>query len=172
MHALIMHSVGLEDVELRNALLNMYSKCGNLEAARRIFDGMFECSVVSWNAMISAYLQHGQNQMAVEFFSHLQTCKQVPDKVTFLSVLSAFAQESGTHNSASLDKDMGLHSVIICYGLDTNSVLRNTLILMYGKHGFLKDALSVFNSLLDRSVLSWNVVISEHVLDRGIAHVF
>jgi hypothetical protein len=37
----------------------MYSKCGSLTYSRRIFDGMLERTVISWNAMLVGYSKHG-----------------------------------------------------------------------------------------------------------------
>lgn len=166
-HALIMRSVDQSDVELKNALVNMYSKCGSMKAAQRIFDDMLERSVVSWNAMISACVQHGQNQIAIQLFFQMQPCGQVPDKVTFLSVLSACA-----HESAVFEMGRDLHSALTCYGLDTDVILGNALVHMYGKQGVLEDAWKVFDNLLDRNSISWNVMISEQVQDKGAMHLF
>ncbi|KAJ0686212.1 putative tetratricopeptide-like helical domain superfamily [Helianthus annuus] len=40
------------NVRICNTLLDMYIKCGCLEAARSVFDEMEERTVVSWSAMI------------------------------------------------------------------------------------------------------------------------
>lgn len=36
-----------------SALVNMYGKCGELDSARRVFDGIKKKEVVIWNAMIT-----------------------------------------------------------------------------------------------------------------------
>lgn len=36
-----------------SALIDMYGKCGDLLAARRVFDGMVKKDVIAWNAMIT-----------------------------------------------------------------------------------------------------------------------
>ncbi|KAL5729276.1 hypothetical protein ACHQM5_002250 [Ranunculus cassubicifolius] len=47
------------DVVLGSAMIDMYAKCGSVEVAREICDGMSVRNVVSWSAMIAAYGYHG-----------------------------------------------------------------------------------------------------------------
>ncbi|CAA6675482.1 unnamed protein product [Spirodela intermedia] len=41
------------DLFLASGLVDLYSKCGRLDTARRVFDRMMERDIVSWNSMIS-----------------------------------------------------------------------------------------------------------------------
>ncbi|XP_058104472.1 pentatricopeptide repeat-containing protein At1g15510, chloroplastic-like [Magnolia sinica] len=47
------------DASVANALIDMYGKCGDLEAARWLFDRMPQRDAASWTCMISDYLQRG-----------------------------------------------------------------------------------------------------------------
>lgn len=48
--------LGLDlDTFVQNSLIFMYSQCGNLDIARRVFDEMSVKTIVSWNTMIVAY---------------------------------------------------------------------------------------------------------------------
>jgi pentatricopeptide repeat protein len=48
--------VGLQaDTLTSNMLINMYSKCGLVGCARKVFDEMLERSLVSWNTMIGSW---------------------------------------------------------------------------------------------------------------------
>ena len=40
----------------------MYSKCGCLEDARKVFDQVLERNTVSWNARLLGYAQHGHGR--------------------------------------------------------------------------------------------------------------
>ncbi|KAF2307824.1 hypothetical protein GH714_032118 [Hevea brasiliensis] len=76
-------------VVLQNSLIDMYSKCGNLNYSRRIFDIMPERTVISWNAMLVGYSKHGMGREVVELFKLMREENRVkPDSVTFLAVLS------------------------------------------------------------------------------------
>uniref|UniRef100_A0A1D1ZFI6 Putative pentatricopeptide repeat-containing protein At3g49142 n=1 Tax=Anthurium amnicola TaxID=1678845 RepID=A0A1D1ZFI6_9ARAE len=74
---------------LENALVDMYAKCGSLQAARKVFDSMSERDVVSWTSMISAYGMHGLGEDAVILFESMQNSGLKPDHIAFVSVLSA-----------------------------------------------------------------------------------
>ncbi|VVB03394.1 unnamed protein product [Arabis nemorensis] len=75
-------------VKVCAAILDMYSKCGEIEKAKRIFDEMTEKEVTSWNAMIHGYALNGNARAALDLF--LTMLKEVkPDEVTMLAVFSA-----------------------------------------------------------------------------------
>ena len=82
-------------VSLRNALMDMYAKCGSLTEARNLFDGMTVRSLASWNTFISAYASHGDVESTVALFHRmLADGKSVkPDGTTLLAVLTAYAHK-------------------------------------------------------------------------------
>ncbi|WMV38459.1 hypothetical protein MTR67_031844 [Solanum verrucosum] len=69
----------------------MYSKCGSIEDAQFVFDNMPEktTNVISWNALIGGYGNHGRGIEAVELFERMVHEGMMPNHVTFLAVLSA-----------------------------------------------------------------------------------
>lgn len=76
-------------VVLQNSLIDMYSKCGNLIYARRIFDSMSERTVSTWNTMLVGYSKHGMGREAVDLFRKMREEDETsPDSITFLAVLS------------------------------------------------------------------------------------
>lgn len=90
-------------VILQNSLIDMYSKCGNLTYARRIFDTMRERTVISWNAMLVGYSKHGERREVLELFNLMRDENKVkPDSVTVLAVLS------GCSHGGQEDKGMDI----------------------------------------------------------------
>jgi pentatricopeptide repeat protein len=55
-------------VYLATRLVIMYVRCGALDDARSVLDGMPDRNVVSWTAMISGYSQSGRHAEALELF--------------------------------------------------------------------------------------------------------
>ncbi|KAL1187685.1 Pentatricopeptide repeat-containing protein [Cardamine amara subsp. amara] len=53
------------NVKLGTALINLYSRCGDVGKAREVFDKMKETNVAGWTSMISAYGTHGYGKEAV-----------------------------------------------------------------------------------------------------------
>lgn len=77
------------DIAISNALIDMYSKCGKLNSARKVFDMMHERDIISWNAMIVGYGIHGLGVQALLLFNSMNAVGIKPDDVTFIGLLSA-----------------------------------------------------------------------------------
>eukprot|EP01018_Ginkgo_biloba_P019747 Gb_26049 [translate_table: standard] len=88
-HAYILRCGFKLDVVTGTALIDMYTKCGSIELARRLFDKMSKRNVVSWNAIIAGYGMHGHGEDALALFSEMQETGMKPDHITFVCVLSA-----------------------------------------------------------------------------------
>ncbi|XAR59372.1 hypothetical protein NMG60_11015193 [Bertholletia excelsa] len=85
---LVRHGFGL-DIVANTALVDFYSKWGRIEDARNVFEKMPQKNVISWNALIAGYGNHGRGIEAVELFERMLHEGMVPNHVTFLAVLSA-----------------------------------------------------------------------------------
>uniref|UniRef100_A0A6N2KPA5 DYW domain-containing protein n=1 Tax=Salix viminalis TaxID=40686 RepID=A0A6N2KPA5_SALVM len=72
-----------------NALITMYARCGVVDAAHCLFINMPCVDSVSWNAMIAALGQHGQGAQAIELFEEMLKEGILPDRISFLTVISA-----------------------------------------------------------------------------------
>ncbi|KAL6281675.1 hypothetical protein ACE6H2_018556 [Prunus campanulata] len=72
-----------------NALLVMYCKCGSIEEAYDVFQGIAQKDVVSWNTMIYGYARHGFGSKALMVFESMKAAGIKPDDVTMVGVLSA-----------------------------------------------------------------------------------
>nr|XP_043613307.1 pentatricopeptide repeat-containing protein At2g21090 [Erigeron canadensis]XP_043613308.1 pentatricopeptide repeat-containing protein At2g21090 [Erigeron canadensis] len=72
------------------SLIDMYSKCGNLELGLRVFK-ITDCkhNTMLWNTMISALAQHGHGESAMELFSYMVELQVPLDRITFVIVLNA-----------------------------------------------------------------------------------
>ncbi|XWS57138.1 hypothetical protein CRYUN_Cryun09bG0146800 [Craigia yunnanensis] len=74
-----------------STLINMYSKCGELTIARRMFDDelISQRDVVSWNGMIAAYAHHGCGWEAIRLFKKMSDLRFKPNDATYVALLSA-----------------------------------------------------------------------------------
>ncbi|XP_047962645.1 pentatricopeptide repeat-containing protein At2g20540-like [Salvia hispanica] len=79
-------SLGLK---LGTALIDMYSKCGCLDLAEKVFDEMHKRDVICWNTMISGYAMNGDGGSAVKMFDEMRRLGVEPDSVTFISLFMA-----------------------------------------------------------------------------------
>jgi pentatricopeptide repeat protein len=111
-HAMIIKRGFDSDIEVSNALITFYAKCGSIEDARREFCEMPEKNDVSWNAMITGYSQHGYGNEAVNLFEKMKQVGEMPNHVTFVGVLSACSHvglvTKGLGYFESMSKEHGL----------------------------------------------------------------
>ncbi|XP_057842698.2 pentatricopeptide repeat-containing protein At1g15510, chloroplastic isoform X1 [Cryptomeria japonica] len=77
------------EVEIANALVDMYCKCGSIYRARGLFDQIPQKNVVSWTAMITGYAQNGFSKDALKLFELMKQSRTYPDHVSFACVLLA-----------------------------------------------------------------------------------
>ncbi|KAI3449120.1 hypothetical protein Pfo_005785 [Paulownia fortunei] len=71
------------------ALVDMYAKCGSIEQAMRVFEGVQEKSIDHWNAMIGGLAIHGLGDLAFDLFMEMERLSLEPDDITFIAVLHA-----------------------------------------------------------------------------------
>ena len=151
----IENSVLGSNLRLVNALIDMYSKCGDLETARRLFDGLHQRDVISWNVMIGGYTHMSCYKEALTLFQLMLRSNVEPNDVTLLGVLSACAY------LGALDLGKWIHAYIDKnFQHMTNNSLWTSLIDMYAKCGNIDAAEQVFNNMNLKSLASWNAMIS------------
>lgn len=90
-----------EDVFVGNAFIDMYAKCGMMDEANNVFDGMKDKDVVSWNAMVTAYSQIGRFENAIGLFEKMREQKIELNVVTWSAVIAGYAQRG--HGYQALD---------------------------------------------------------------------
>ncbi|XP_008791219.2 pentatricopeptide repeat-containing protein At4g04370 [Phoenix dactylifera] len=99
-------------ISIDTSLVDMYSKCGNLEAARRCFVLMPQQDLVSWSAIISGYGNHGMGILALKMFEEFLGKGMRPNDVMFLAVLSACSHaglvSEGLKIFNSMEEDYGV----------------------------------------------------------------
>ncbi|EFJ27552.1 hypothetical protein SELMODRAFT_72137, partial [Selaginella moellendorffii] len=74
---------------ISNLIVQMYGRCGSVEAARRVFDAIHAPNSFSWNIMLSAYATKGHLDEASAFFNAMPMAAGIPDEVSISSVLTA-----------------------------------------------------------------------------------
>ncbi|KAA8535065.1 hypothetical protein F0562_030068 [Nyssa sinensis] len=148
------HALG-SSLQLVNALIDMYSKCGDLDTARSLFDGLHRKNLISWNVMIGGYTHMSRYKEALALFRQMQLSNDEPNDVTLLSILPACAHlgalDLGKWIHAYMDKNL--------YNL-TNTSLWTSLIDMYAKCGNIKAAAQVFDGFRPKTLAYWNAMIS------------
>ncbi|PSS06353.1 Pentatricopeptide repeat-containing protein [Actinidia chinensis var. chinensis] len=153
-HAAVLKSNHLLDVYVANALLVMYTRCGKVGEALRIFDDMDERDNISWNSMLSGFVQNGLYNEALHFWHDMQEAGQKPDQASVVSLLAASAR------LGNLLFGMETHAYAVKNGLDSDLQVGNTLVDLYGKCSRMNYMDSVFQRLPNKDFISWTTFIA------------
>ncbi|KAG1364237.1 putative pentatricopeptide repeat-containing protein, mitochondrial [Cocos nucifera] len=168
-HSLVVKTNFESHIFVGSSLLDMYAKADKIHEARRVFDMLPKRDVVSCTAIISGYAQLGLDEEALELFRKLYEEGMECNYVTFASLLTALSGLS------ALDYGRQVHSLTIRRELPFYVVLQNSLIDMYSKCGCLICARRVFDSMPERTVISWNAMLvglGKHGLGRQVLQLF
>ncbi|KAJ0096377.1 hypothetical protein Patl1_28793 [Pistacia atlantica] len=157
LHALILTTatpINVQTPYLLNNVITMYSRCGSLRDAQRVFDGMPSRSLVSYNALIAAYSRDSNcGNMAVKLMSRMEYEYMRPNGSTFTSLVQA---------ALSLeDRLMGslLHNQVMKHGFLNNICVQTSLLGMYSSCGDLASAKRIFACINNKDAIAWNSII-------------
>lgn len=139
-----------------NALIDMYSKCGMLDAAKTNFANRSDKTAVSWTAMITGCVQNGQHEEALELFCDMRRVGLRPDRATCSSIMKA------SSSLAMIGLGRQLHSYFTKSGHMSSVFSGSALLDMYAKCGCLDEALRTFDEMPEKNSITWNAVISAY----------
>ncbi|KAI5060789.1 hypothetical protein GOP47_0025209 [Adiantum capillus-veneris] len=147
-----------KNIVLGTALVDMYASCGALVKAQTMLEELFPRDVISWNALISGYAQHGWGKEALKCFERMQHEGISPNSVTFGCILKACG------SIRALSKGEQIHDVIKRQGLlETDNGLGTALVDMYAKCGALVKAAQTLEGLSFQHAASWSALIAGYV---------
>ncbi|XP_050377135.1 pentatricopeptide repeat-containing protein At1g71490 [Argentina anserina] len=174
---------------VHNALVSMYGKFGLVDVARQLFDNMPQRDIISWNSMISCYASRGMWNEAFEVFGNLQMEGTNISIITWNTIAGGCLRTGKITGALELLSKMRvggtrLDSVAFTIGLSASSHIgaiklgkemhgsairsycdgydnvQNALITMYSRCKNLRHAYTLFQSIEDRSIITWNSMIS------------
>lgn len=168
-HAMVIRQDFTSDTQLCNALLDMYSKCGKIQAAGLVFEGICKKDVVSWTSMIDAYGSHGYGVEALELFNRMgeKENKVLPNAVTFLAILSACGHSGLVEQGREC-----FFMVPDRYGLEPGPEHYASLIDILGRAGHIKDVWSLFHHMVEKgtkpSTAVWSALLNACRINQDV----
>lgn len=151
------------NIYLCPALINMYTECNKVDAARRVFDKIPDPCVVVHNAMITGYARSSRPNEALALFRELQASHLKPTDVTMLSALSSCAL------LGALDLGKWIHEYVKKNRFDRYVKVNTALIDMYSKCGSLEDAVSVFENMSVKDTQAWSAMIVAYATHGNVS---
>ncbi|KAK8642396.1 hypothetical protein V6N13_011740 [Hibiscus sabdariffa] len=191
-----------ENVLVGNSLIDMYAKCGELEAARQDAYGLFikmqdsdvKPNVITWNTMISGYIQNGDEDQAMDLFQQIERDGKIRrNTASWNALIAGFVQLGaidkafgvfrkmqscsispnsvtilsilpGCANLIAARKVKEIHGCILRRNLEFVLSISNSLIDTYAKSGNILYSRSIFDGMSTQDIISWNSIIGGYVL--------
>ncbi|KAJ4968544.1 hypothetical protein NE237_015245 [Protea cynaroides] len=184
-HAHFVLSPFSDDDVVKSSLVDMYSKCGQLDDAHWIFDSISWKNSVCWTAMISGYARNGRSSEAIELLQRMP----VKDLFSWTALISGIVQSGDSSdaiklfvqmqregiriidpfvlssvvgasaNLAALELGRQIHCLVVVFGYESSVFVSNALVDMYAKCSDILAAKDVFDKIPKRDVVSWTTII-------------
>ncbi|KDP22168.1 hypothetical protein JCGZ_25999 [Jatropha curcas] len=142
-----------------NTMISVYSRNGEIDEALMLFEKTKEeRNPVTWNSMLSAYIQNERHEDALKLYITMRQLLVTYTRSTF-SVLFRACSCMG-----SLQQGQMLHANLIKTPFESNVYVGTSLVDMYSKCGSIVDAQKSFSSISSPNVAAWTALIN------GYAH--
>ena len=143
------------EANVRTALIDMYAKCGSINSAREVFDGITNKDVFAWTALISGLASHGLCKEAVTLFDQMEFYGLRPDERTMTAILSACRNagwvSEGFAYFESMQAKYGVKPTIQHYGC---------IVDLLARAGHLDEAEEFIRKMLiEPDVVLWRTLI-------------
>ncbi|KAH7657441.1 TPR-like protein [Dioscorea alata] len=132
----------LVDDVLGSALVDMYSKCGNVDKALELFKGLPKSNPITWSALIGGLALHGRGKEAIDYFSMMEHAGLTPSSLVFIALLNACCVAGMV--------DLGwayFECMTTVYGLNPDIEHYTCMVDMLGRAGLLEQAEKIVMSL-------------------------
>ncbi|XVE55648.1 hypothetical protein DITRI_Ditri03aG0175400 [Diplodiscus trichospermus] len=153
-HSHIIKTGAHQDIFVMTFLVNVYAKCGAMENAQKVFDGLPRKNVVAWTTLMTGYVHNDQPDVAISIFQEMLEFGSYPTNYTLGIALNACS----ALNSLELGKQ--IHAYTIKYRIEHDTSVGNSLCSLYSKCASLGSAIKAFLKIEEKNVISWTTVIS------------
>ncbi|BAF09019.1 pentatricopeptide repeat-containing protein At3g62890 [Oryza sativa Japonica Group] len=148
---------------LETALVDMYCKCGCMEDAWQVFDGVHRRDVVLWNAMIGGLAMNGYGERALELFRRMLQKGFMPNESTFIAVLCAC-----TH-TGRVDEGKRVFKSMQDYGIKPQREHYGCLADLLGRAGNVEEAEALLLDMpMEPHASQWGALMSSCQMHNDI----
>ena len=147
------------------ALIDMYAKCGRIDCAIQVFNGISKRDMYNFTSMISGSSIHGLGKDVMKVFSQMLAEGIKPNEITILGVLNGCSHsglvEEGTSIFNNMEKLWGIVPKIEHYG---------SYVDLLGRAGHLDKAYNVAKSMpMDPDAVIWRTLLSACRTHRDVS---
>lgn len=142
------------NIKAKNALVDMYAKCGRMDEAQLVFDSMDKRDVVTWTTMINGYILNDDARSALELCWIMYNDGVKPNAVTMVALLAACGSLCIPRHGQCL------HGWTLRQNLDRDVIVETALIDMYAKCKYIGHSFRVFLRTSKNRTAPWNAIFS------------
>ncbi|XP_062179913.1 pentatricopeptide repeat-containing protein At3g05340 [Phragmites australis] len=172
-HALVIKKCFGGNAYVCNGLINMYSKCGELQESVQVFDGMPTKNSISWNSIIAAFARHGHGSEVFQLFESMKADGAKPTDVTFLSLLHGCSHvgsaKKGLETLNSMSSQYGIHPRVEHYACVVDMLGRSGLLddaKAFVEDGPFKDSALLWQALMGACSFHKNSVVGRYAAEK------
>ncbi|XP_024521304.1 pentatricopeptide repeat-containing protein At3g09040, mitochondrial-like [Selaginella moellendorffii] len=158
------------EVFVATSLVDVYCKCGSLREARLVFDTVPNPTLISWTTIILGHADNHEGELALELYERMLERGFTPNYVTYVAALKACSSladkeaavpvEGKVVKLGALAKGREIHRhACQSFCAQLHIFVANSLVDMYAKCGSLEESRTVFESIPNKSVVSWTGMI-------------
>lgn len=125
-----------------------------MAAARKVFDGMPDRNVATWNAMVAGLIQCELNEEGLDWFQRMRRAGFRPDEFTVASVLR------GCAGLGVVKHGWQVHGFVIKSGLSSDVAVGSSLGHVYMSCSCVVEGEKVFEELPELNVVACNTIIA------------
>ncbi|KAG9446306.1 hypothetical protein H6P81_012434 [Aristolochia fimbriata] len=130
------------DPYIATALIDMYSKCGSIEEARLVFDGITTKTISCYNAMIMGYAVQGMGKEAIKLLEEAERKGVGVDDFTVIAILIACSHSGLVDEGCRYFKLMRE-----VYKIEPKMEHYGCLVDLLGRAGRFDDAMKMVESI-------------------------
>ena len=155
----------LNNPTLKGKLITLFSVCGRVDEARRVFeDGGEDVDLPEsvWVAMGIGYSRNGYPKEALLLYYEMVCQFGQLGNFAFSMALKACS------DLGDLRTGRAVHAQVLKATEDPDQVVNNALLRLYSEDGCFEEALRMFDGMPHRNLVSWNSLIAGLVKKEGV----
>ncbi|XP_047970165.1 LOW QUALITY PROTEIN: pentatricopeptide repeat-containing protein At1g18485 [Salvia hispanica] len=153
-HALAVIRTFDKHLFVANSLLDMYTKCGRIDIAMKVFDRIPVKDTASWNTVILGFGMLGEFETAVELFKSMKEDGVRHDSVSYIAVLSACSHGGLVGTGREIFDDM------LAQGVAPSEMHYSCVVDLLGRNGLMEEAVGVVRGMpVEPGVNTWGALL-------------
>nr|AYM00789.1 pentatricopeptide repeat protein [Salvia miltiorrhiza] len=153
-HALAIMKMFHEHLFVANSLVDLYTKCGRLDMALKVFDRIPVRDTASWNTVILGFGMLGEFDAAISLFEAMKEDGIRHDSVSYVAVLSACSHGGLVGKGKEIFNDM------LARGVTPSEMHYSCMVDLLGRNGLMDEAVELVRSMpVEPGANTWGALL-------------